>query len=119
MNLLLTLLVLIALLALWVFFDKFTKRGAVPVGKAAREFTTWLGLAGVAFADWIIALLQWVAGFWEPLQQTLGPALAAPGMDKFLIAWSSLMLALKFKGQTPAPALKFPDLPDDTDKAGA
>ena len=111
MNLLPALLVLIALLALWVFFDKFTKRGAVPLAKAAREFTTWLGLAGVALADWIIALLQWVAGFWEPLQQTLGPALAAPGMDKFLMAWSALMLALKFKGQTQVPRPQFPDLP--------
>lgn len=111
MNLLPVLLVLIALLALWVFFDKFTKRGAVPVAKAAREFTTWLGLAGVALADWIIALLQWVAGFWDPLQQTLGPALAAPGMDKFLMGWSALMLALKFKGQTQVPRPQFPDLP--------
>ena len=108
-TLLFPLILLIALVALWVFYDKFTKRGAIPLDKAARDFTTWLGLAGLAFSDWIVALLQWVAGFWDQMQVTIGPALSAPGLDKFIMAWSALMLALKFKAQWPR--LQVPTVP--------
>lgn len=108
-QLVLAFLIVVALIVLWVFYDKFTKRGAIPIDKAARDFTTWLGFAGIAGAEWILQLLQWVASFWDPLQATIGPALSAPGMDKFLMFWSALMLALKAKGQ--APRLQLPDLP--------
>lgn len=118
MNLAIAFIVLGLLAALWIFYDKFTKRGAIPLAKAAKDFTTWFGLLGIALSDWIVALLQWVASFWDQLQVTVGPALAAPGMDKFVMAWSALMLALKFKGQSPLPKPAIPDFPD-TDAAGA
>lgn len=118
MHIWLTLLVLAALAVLWLFYDKFTARGAIPIKKAARDFTTWFGLLSVVLADWIVALLQWVSGFWEPLQAHIGPVLSAAGSPTFLVAWGALMLALKFKGQTPLPKVVLPDFPsaeaDDT-----
>lgn len=111
MKFILVLLILSALTLLWLFYDKFTRRGAIPLDKAARDFTTWFGLLGIAFADWLVLLGQWLAGFWEPLQATIGPALASPGMEKFVMLWSALMLALKFKGQTPVPKPSLPDFP--------
>lgn len=111
MKLLMVFAVLAGLVALWLFYEYFTRRGAVPVRKAVRDFTTWFGLAGVAFSDWILSLLLWVAGFWDQLAVSVGPALSAPGMDRFVMAWSALMLALKFKGQRPLPQLQMPDLP--------
>jgi hypothetical protein len=118
MNRLLTLIMVLALATLWLFYDKFTKRGAIPLDKAFRDFTTWFGLAGIALSSWAIDLLQWLAGFWDQLQVTIGPALTAPGMDKFVMAWSALMLALKFKGQG-LPKPKLPAFPDPADQAGA
>jgi hypothetical protein len=108
-HLVVAFLIIVTLAVLWVFYDKFTKRGAIPIAKAAREFTTWWGLAGIAAADYFLQLLRWVADFWDPLQTTIGPALSAPGMDKVVMIWSAVMLALKFKGQ--APRLQLPDLP--------
>lgn len=119
MNLILTLVVLAALALLWLFYDKFTRRGAIPLQKAARDFTTWFGLASIALADWIVQLLQWVAGFWEPLQAHVGPVLSSAGSPTFLVAWGALMLALKFKAQKPLPAVNLPSFPDPTDQAGA
>jgi hypothetical protein len=119
MKLLLIVIVLVLLALLWLFYAKFTRKGAVPLAKAFRDFTTWFGLLGVAGADWVLQLLQWVAGFWDQLATTVGPALSAPGMDKFVMFWSALMLALKFKGQTQLPRPKIPDFPDPTDAAGA
>lgn len=111
MKLIAILAVLALLAGLWLFYDKFTRRGAVPLSKAVRDFTTWFGVLGIVLSDWVIALLQWVAGFWDQLQATVGPALSAPGLDKFVMAWSALMLALKFKAQTPLPRPQFPDFP--------
>jgi len=119
MNLLFALILVVALATLWLFYDKFTKRGAVPLNKAFRDFTTWFGLVGIALSDYVLQLLQWVAGFWDQLQITVGPALAAPGMDKFVMAWSALMLALKFKGQAQLPKPKLPAFPNPADQAGA
>jgi len=109
MNLLFTLTLAVILALLWIFYDKFTKRGAIPLKKAFGDFTTWFGLLGLALSDWVIQVLQWVSSFWDQLATTVGPALAAPGMDKFVMAWSALMLALKFKGQTEFPKPKIPD----------
>lgn len=119
MNFAITLLILVALAGLWLFYDKFTRRGAIPLAKAFKDFTTWFGLLGIVLSEWIVALLQWVAGFWDQLQTTVGPALAAPGLEKFVMAWSALMLALKFKGQSPLPKPTLPAFPDDTDASGA
>jgi len=110
-NLFIVIAVLVVLAVLWLFYDKFTRRGAIPIQKALRDFTTWFGLVGVMFAEYVLELLQWVAGFWDQLAQNIGPALSAPGMEMFVTIWSGLMLALKFKGQTPLPKPRLPDFP--------
>lgn len=104
--------ILLALLALaYVFYDSFTRRGAIPLAKAWRDFTSWAGLLGIALADYFIALLRYVADLWEPLQAQFGALFADPSLATFLQVLSFIFLALKLKAQAPLPRPSFPSIP--------
>lgn len=105
-------IVLLAMLALaYLFYDSFTKRGAIPIAKAWRDFTSWLALAGVALAEYIVALLRYVADLWEPIQAQFGALLAEPSLAVFLQLMSFVFMALKLKGQSPLPRPDIPTIP--------
>lgn len=111
MNLILTVLALAALALLWLFYDKFTRRGAIPIAKAWRDFTSWLSLAGIALAGWVVELLRYLADLWEPVQVQFGSLLAEPSLAAFVQMMSFVFMALKLKGQAPLPKPAFPDFP--------
>lgn len=119
MKLLLILAAFAALAVLYVFYDKFTRRGAIPLRKAFTDFTGWLSLLGIALADWGIELLRYLADLWQPFQSQWGELLSQPSLAGFVQLLSFVFLALKLKGQTPLPKPSLPDFPDDTDQAGA
>ena len=112
-------ILLLALVALAVlFYAKFTRYGAVPLAAAWRSYTAWLCLVGMAFGQFVVDGLSWLAGFWESFSAQFGPILDAPAAGKALQLLSAFFFLLRMKGQG-FPALQLPDLPDDTDKAGA
>lgn len=112
LNVLITIMILTALAGLWVFYDGFTKRGAIPLAKAWRDFTSWLSLAGIALAGWLVELLRYVADLWEPIQAQFGTLLAEPSLATFVQLMSFVFMALKLKGQAPFPRPSLPDFPE-------
>lgn len=103
---------LLLLLAMaYLFYDGFTQRGAIPLAKAWRDFTSWLGLAGIALADYGIALLRYLADLWEPLQVQFGSLFADPSLATFVQVLSFIFMALKLKAQTPLPRPSLPSFP--------
>ncbi|WP_447940104.1 hypothetical protein [Pseudoxanthomonas mexicana] len=104
-------LLLATLVLVWLFYDRFTRRGAIPLTKAARDFTAWLGYAGIALADWGVHLLRYLADLWEPVQAQWGTLLANPSLAQFVQVLSFVFLVAKLKGQTPLPRPALPDLP--------
>ena len=111
MNILITALILTALAGLWVFYDGFTKRGAIPLAKAWRDFTSWLSVVGIVLAEWVVELLRYLADLWGPVQAQFGTLLAEPSLAAFVQLASFVFMALKLKGQAPFPRPSFPDLP--------
>lgn len=112
LTFLIPLVILTALAALWVFYDGFTKRGAIPLAKAWRDFTSWLSVAGIVLAEWIVELLRYLADLWDPVQAQFGTLLAEPSLAAFVQLASFVFMALKLKGQAPFPRPSFPDLPE-------
>lgn len=103
---------LLALLAIaYLFYDAFTKRGAIPLAKAWRDFTSWLSLLGIALAEYIVALLRYLADLWEPAQAQFGSLLAEPSLASFVQLMSFVFMALKLKGQAPLPKPDIPTIP--------
>lgn len=112
--------ILLAIVALaWLFYDKFTKRGAIPLSKAFKDYTAWWGYAGVAFADFIVDWLRYLADAWEPLHAQFGDLLSAPSLAMAVKIISGVFLLFKLKGQSAPPKFELPPIPSDTDKAGA
>lgn len=112
MNIAVTLAILAGLAALWIFYDKFTRRGAIPLAKAWRDFTSWAALVGIALAQWLVELLRYVADLWEPVQSQFGSLLAEPSLASFVQLASFVFMALKLKGQAPLPRPGIPSFPD-------
>ncbi|HRP74571.1 MAG TPA: hypothetical protein PKZ27_03190 [Rhodocyclaceae bacterium] len=108
MNLLTPILLLAVLGLLYWFYDAFTKRGAIPIKKALRDFTSWFSAALIALADWFVLLGQWLAELWQPFQEQFGTLLAADSMSTVVQAIGFLFLALKLKAQKPLPAIDLP-----------
>lgn len=103
---------LLALLAgAYVFYDRFTKRGAIPLAQAWRDYTSWLSLVGIALAQWIVELLRYMADLWAPAQQQFGALLDQPSLAMMIQLMSFVFMALKLKGQTPLPRPSLPDMP--------
>lgn len=111
-------LLLTTLALVWLFYDRFTARGAIPIRKAARDFTAWLGYAGIALADWAIQFLRYLADLWEPVQAQWGTLLAQPSLAQFVQLLSFVFLVAKLKGQTPLPKPDLPDLPPSASAQG-
>lgn len=119
MNLIFTLILLAVVALAWVFYDKFTRRGAVPLAVAWRSYTVWLSMVGTVLGSYIVDLLRYFADAWEPLRAQFGDLLGANSTGMALQLLSGIFLVLRIKGQG-LPALKLPPLPGaDTDKAGA
>lgn len=107
-----TAFLLLAVLALvWLFYDRFTARGAIPLRKAATDFTAWLGYAGIALAEWGVELLRYLADLWEPVQAQWGSLLSQPSLAEFVRLLSFVFMVAKLKGQTDLPKPSLPDLP--------
>lgn len=117
-QLIFTLLLLTVLATAWLFYDKFTRKGAVPLGEAFRSFTVWLSLLGAAFGQFIVDFFAWLAGVWEPLRAHFGELLSADSAGMALQILSAIFFLLRVKGQG-FPGFKFPDVPDPADQAGA
>lgn len=113
-----TVMLLTVLAAAWVFYAKFTRKGAVPLDVAFRSFTVWLSLLGAAFGQFIVDFLAWLASIWEPLQAQFGSLLSVESAGQALQIVSAIFFLLRMKGQG-FPAFRFPDIPDPTDRAGA
>ncbi len=118
MNMIFTLILLAVIALAWVFYDKFTQRGAVPLAAAWRSYTVWLAAAGTAFGAYIVDLLRYFADTWEPLRAQFGDLLGAHSAGMALQVLSAIFLVLRVKGQG-LPSFKLPSVPGDTDKAGA
>lgn len=118
-HLLLAVLLFLALALAWLFYEKFTRRGAIPLQKAWRDYTAWLGYAFVAFGSWIVDLARYVADLWDPLQSRFGDLLASDSAAMALQIIGAIFLALKLKGQAPMPKPAFPDFPDEPGQAEA
>lgn len=105
-------IVLLAVLALaYLFYDRFTRRGAIPLAKAWRDYTSWLCLLGIALAEYVVALLRYAADLWEPIQAQFGDLLANPSMSAFLQLISFAFAVAKLKGQAPFPRPEIPTIP--------
>lgn len=110
MKLFITVALVLVCAVAWIFFDRFTRRGAIPLEKAVRDFTSYLCAMGVVLGDYIIDLLRWVADFWEPMRAQFGDLLHAPNAGLALQLLSLVFFLFKAKGQG-RPKLKLPDLP--------
>lgn len=112
-------LILVALIALaWIFYDKFTRHGAVPLAAAWRSYTMWLSAAGIALGGYIVELLRYFADAWEPLRSQFGDLLGADSAGMALQTLSAIFLLFRIKGQG-LPGFSLPKIPDDSDQAGA
>lgn len=118
MNLFFTILLVALIAVAYLFYDKFTRKGAVPLDIAWRQFTVWLAAAGTVLGDYLVQLFGWAAGQVDFLQERFGGLLADPsaGQALQLLSWFFLLLRLKGQG---LPAFKLPSIPDEADKAGA
>lgn len=117
MNWILALLLLVLAALAWIFYDKFTRRGAVPLQAAFKSYTAWLATAGVLLGEYLVTLFQWAAQQVDFLQAQFGTLLAEPSLGAFVQIASAVFLLLRLKGQG-LPAFKFPSYPDPTDQAG-
>lgn len=111
LNIAIAVVLLILLAAAYLFYDGFTKRGAIPIAKAWRDFTSWLALVGIALAEYVVALLRYAADLWEPIQAQFGSLLAEPSLAAFVQLMSFVFMALKLKGQSPLPRPDIPTIP--------
>jgi len=118
MNWILTLFLIAIVVLAWIFYDKFTRRGAVPLDIALESYTAWLALLGVVLGDYLVALFQWGAQHVDLLQAQFGTLLAEPSLGAFVQVLSGMFLLLRLKGQG-LPGFKLPSYPDPTDQAGA
>lgn len=118
MNLLLTLLLVALVAAIYLFYAKFTKYGAVPLGAAWTSFTTWLAAVGLILGQYLIDVFAWAASQVDFLQDRFGSLLANPSAGEALQLLSTVFLVLRLKKQG-FPGLTFPKIPDSTDQAGA
>ncbi|MDH7453577.1 hypothetical protein QF205_10935 [Luteimonas composti] len=118
MNLLLSLAMLILAVLAWVFYDKFTKRGAVPLEAAFRSYTAWLAAIGAVFGEYVVSLFAWATQQVDFLQAQFGGLFNHPSLGAFVQVASGVFLLLRLKGQG-MPSFQFPDIPDPTDQAGA
>lgn len=109
-TLLIAAALLIALAIAYLFYDGFTQRGAIPLAKAWRDFTSWAALVGIALADWVVALLRWVADLWEPMQAQFGTLFDQPSLATFVQCMSFVFMALKLKAQSPLPRPSLPTI---------
>lgn len=102
-------LMLASLLAmLWLFYDRFTKRGALPLDRAARDFTAWWGYVGLALGEYVAEWLRYLADVWEPLQARFGDVLQGESLGALIQIVSGVFLVFKIKGQQPIPRLNIP-----------
>lgn len=113
MNWLLSIALLLLAVLAWVFYDKFTKRGAVPLGVAFKSYTAWLALVGTVFGQFLVDTFHWAAFQVDFLQTQFGALLAEPSLGAFVQLASGVFLLLRLKGQG-LPSFKLPDYPDDT-----
>lgn len=118
MNLLFTLILVAIVAAAYLFYDKFTKKGAVPLDVAWRSFTVWLAATGAVLGQYLVDLFGWAATQVDFLQDRFGSLLANPSAGEALQLLSGLFLILRLKKQG-LPALKLPSIPDPADQAGA
>jgi hypothetical protein len=118
MQLFFTLLLVLLIAVAYLFYDKFTRKGAVPLGSAWKSFTVWLAAAGTVLGQYLVDLFAWGATQVDFLQDRFGGLLADPsaGQALQLLSWFFLLLRLKGQG---LPSIRLPDLPDDTNTAGA
>lgn len=112
----LTILLLILAAVLLLFFQKFTRNGAVPLKSAWRSFTVWLSAAGLVLGQYIVDVLQWLASIWEPFREQFGDLLAANATGQALQILSAVFFVLRMKGQG-FPKLNLPD-PDSENETG-
>lgn len=116
MNIVFTLLLVVVVAAALFFFKYFTKNGTVPLPNAWRAATVWLSAFGTLAAQWVVDLLAWVAGFWDPMQAQFGDLLSNPSSVKALQLLSAFFFVVRMKGQG-FPAFKFPSMPGGNDAA--
>lgn len=118
MNWLLTILLAVLVVAVYFFYAKFTRKGAVPLGDAWKSFTVWLAAVGTVLGAYLVDLFAWAATQVDFLQDRFGSLLANPSAGEALQALSAVFLVLRLKKQG-LPGLKLPKIPDPTDQAGA
>jgi len=116
MNWILSLFLITLAVLAWIFYDKFTKRGAVPLQSAFKSYTAWLAALGVLLGEYLVALFQWGAQQVDFLQAQFGTLLAEPSLGAFVQLASGVFLLLRLKGQG-LPAFKLPSYPDASDQA--
>ena len=117
MNWILSLFLITLAVLAWIFYDKFTRRGAVPLDVALQSYTGWLAMVVVVLGDYLVALFQWGAQQVDFLQAQFGTLFAEPSLGAFVKVLSAVFLLLRLKGQG-LPGLKLPSYPDATDQAG-
>lgn len=118
MNLILTLLLVALVVAVYFFYAKFTRKGAVPLADAWKSFTVWLAAVGTVLGAYLVDLFAWAATQVDFLQDRFGSLLANPSAGEALQALSAVFLVLRLKKQG-LPGLTLPKIPDPTDGAGA
>lgn len=118
MSLLFTLLLVVLLLAAYLFYTKFTRKGAVPLAAAWKSLTVWLSVAGTVLGQYLVDLFGWAATQVDFLQDRFGSLLNNPSAGEALQLLSWFFLVLRLKGQG-LPSITLPRFPEDTDRAGA
>ena len=71
MNLILTLLLVALVVAVYFFYAKFTRKGAVPLADAWKSFTVWLAAVGTVLGAYLVDLFAWAATQVDFLQSWL------------------------------------------------
>lgn len=107
-SLFLAVLLAAVLAAVWIFYDRFTERGGIPLDRAWKDYTAWWGYVGLALAEWIVEIGRYMADVWPPLQAQLGDLLAADSLSTAIQVISAIFLLFKLKGQQRVP---FPNIP--------
>ena len=118
MHFLFTLILIAIIAAAYLFYDKFTRHGAVPLSTAWRSYTSWLAGVGLVLGQYLVDLFAWAATQVDFLQDQFGSLLSNPASGDALKLISGIFLLLRLKGQG-LPGLNLPSFPDDTDQAGA
>jgi hypothetical protein len=117
MNLLLTLLLVALVAVTYLFYAKFTRKGAVPLADAWRSFVAWATAAGLVFGQYLVDLFGWAVSQVDFLQDKFGSLLANPSAGEALQLASAFLLVLRLKKQG-LPGLTLPKIPDPSDQAG-